>query len=74
MPICQDCLSRNLIKFGKYNSQQKWHCINCGLTSIYVRKRMPKKELRKVIRGYRNPKTKNINCISDKEKSDEPAT
>ena len=53
MPICQECLSRDLIKFGKYNNQQKWHCLNCGLTSISVLKRMPSKRLRKVIRGYR---------------------
>ena len=53
MPICQECLSRDLIKFGKYNNQQKWHCLNCGLTSIIVRKRMPRNGLRKVIRGYR---------------------
>ena len=50
--ICPDCLSRNLIKFGKYNNQQKWHCESCGLTTIYPRKRMPIKRLRKIIKSH----------------------
>jgi transposase-like protein len=48
--ICPDCLSWNLIKFGKYNNHQKWHCEDCGLTTIYPRKRMPIKRLRKIIK------------------------
>ena len=44
MPICINCSSRDLIKFGLYNGQQKWHCSNCNLTSIYVRKRLGRKE------------------------------
>ena len=53
MPICSECLSRDLVRFGKYNNQQRWHCKECGLTSLYVRKRMPQKGLRKTIREYR---------------------
>ena len=56
--ICPDCLSRNLIKFGKYNNQQKYHCEDCGLTTIYPRKRMPIKRLRKIIKV--NQKTAEI--------------
>ena len=65
MPICSECLSRDLVKFCKFNNQQKWHCLNCGLTSIYVRKRMPQKGLRKIIKNYRNPKTEKTQVVTE---------
>jgi len=46
MPICPECYSRDLVKFGKYRGKQKWHCWNCGLTTIYVLRRMPSYNLR----------------------------
>jgi Zn ribbon nucleic-acid-binding protein len=65
MPICSECLSRDLVKFGKYNNQQRWHCLKCGLTSIYVRKRMPQKGLRKAIRNRWNPKTEKTQVVTE---------
>jgi Zn ribbon nucleic-acid-binding protein len=65
MPICQECLSRDLIRFGKYNSQQRWHCLNCGLTSISALKRMPSKRLRKNIRNRWNPKTGKTQIVTE---------
>ena len=65
MPICSECLSRDLIRFGKYNSQQRWHCLSCGLTSISVLKRMPSKRLRKIIRNHWNPKTEKIQVATE---------
>lgn len=32
-----------MVKFGKYKDKQKWHCQNCGITTIYVRARIRKK-------------------------------
>jgi len=46
MPICPECLSRNMVKFGKYGHQQKWQCKRCGYTTIYPRQRMPKRRRR----------------------------
>jgi transposase-like protein len=43
MPVCDDCGSRNLVKYGKYDNKQKWHCCDCGLTSIYARARKRRK-------------------------------
>jgi transposase-like protein len=45
MPVCRNCYSRDLIKFGKYNNLQKWHCENCGLTSVYVMQRKLKTKI-----------------------------
>jgi len=44
MPICPECHSRDLVRFGKYRGKQKWHCWDCGLTTIYVLRRMPSSE------------------------------
>jgi transposase-like protein len=41
MPVCSRCFSRNLVKFGFYKGKQKWHCLDCEIISIYVRKRIP---------------------------------
>lgn len=41
MPVCPECLSRDMVKFGKYSHQQKWHCNHCGLTTIRPFLRMP---------------------------------
>ncbi len=41
MPVCSECLSRDMVRFGRYNNQQKWHCNNCGLTTIRPLTRMP---------------------------------
>lgn len=46
MPICPECLSRDLVKFGKYDKQQRWHCRKCGYTTLYPRYRMPKRKKR----------------------------
>lgn len=43
MPICPECLSRDMVKFGTYNNQQRWRCMQCGFTTIYPRTRMPMK-------------------------------
>ncbi|MBN1691053.1 MAG: hypothetical protein JW901_08530 [Dehalococcoidia bacterium] len=32
-----------MIKFGKYDRQQRWRCMKCGYTTISPRFRMPKK-------------------------------
>lgn len=44
MPVCPSCYSRELIKFGKYDHKQKWHCLKCGYTTTSPRQRIPKKE------------------------------
>jgi transposase-like protein len=41
MPICPECLSKDMVKFGKYEGQQRWNCKHCGLTTMYPRFRMP---------------------------------
>lgn len=41
MPICPECLSRDMVRWGLYGRQQKWHCNECGLTTIYPLARMP---------------------------------
>ncbi len=43
MPICPECLSRDMVKFGKYEEQQRWRCKKCRLTTLYPRYRMPAK-------------------------------
>lgn len=43
MPVCPNCLSREMVRFGLYDNQQKWHCNKCKKTTIYPRLRMPKK-------------------------------
>jgi len=40
--ICPKCLSRDMIRFGKYDKRQKWHCLKCGYTTVSPRQRMPK--------------------------------
>ncbi len=42
MPICPECLNREMVKFGKYGKQQRWQCTKCGYTTVYPRYRMPK--------------------------------
>ena len=42
MAICTECLSRDTVRWGYYAGEQKWHCNNCGLTTIRPLKRMPK--------------------------------
>jgi transposase-like protein len=46
MPICPECYSRDLVKFGTYHNKQKWHCWSCGLTTIHVLRRMPSSKAR----------------------------
>ena len=41
MPICPECLSRDMVRWGIYNRHQKWHCNKCGLTTIRPLTRMP---------------------------------
>jgi len=41
MAICPECFSRDMVKFGTYNGQQRWRCMKCGLTTIFPRLRMP---------------------------------
>jgi len=43
MPICPECHSRDLVRFGKYEDKQKWHCWSCGLTTIHVLHRMARR-------------------------------
>lgn len=47
MPICPECFSRDLVKFGTYAGQQRWQCKDCGYTTLYPRYRMPKPKKRK---------------------------
>ena len=35
LPTCPECQSVDLVKFGRYNDSQKYHCNDCGLTTIY---------------------------------------
>lgn len=53
VPVCPECYSRDLVRFGKYQGKQKWHCWNCGLTTIHVLRRMPsnKPKVRKSKKG-----------------------
>jgi len=44
MPVCPNCFSPELIKFGKYDHKQKWYCLRCRDTTISPRQRMPKKK------------------------------
>ena len=44
MAVCPMCYSRDMIKFGKYGKQQKWHCMSCGYTTVSPRQRRPKKK------------------------------
>ena len=46
MPFCNECYSRDLVRYGEYDGKQKWHCNNCGLTSIFIRLRKPVKRKR----------------------------
>jgi len=46
MPICPECLNREMVKFGKYDRQQRWRCTKCGYTTVYPRYRMPKRRRR----------------------------
>jgi len=41
MPICPECLSREMVRFGTYQDKQRWRCKKCGLTTMYPRQRMP---------------------------------
>lgn len=42
MPVCPNCYRRELVKFGKYDSRQRWHCQFCWQTTLYPRMRIPK--------------------------------
>ena len=48
MPVCPQCYSRNLRKFGKYpywsetSGKQKYHCKDCGFTTVHALSRKPK--------------------------------
>ena len=53
MPVCPECHSRDLVRFGLYNNQQKWHCNNCGLTTIRPLTRMPVKKTNRRTRKNR---------------------
>lgn len=44
MAVCPKCYSGEMIRFGKYEGQQKWHCLACGYTTVKPRKRRPKKK------------------------------
>jgi ribosomal protein S27AE len=48
MPICPECFSREMVKFGKYGSQQRWQCTKCGYTTVYPRYRMPKQRKKRL--------------------------
>ena len=50
MPVCPQCFSRDMIKFGKFGGQQKWHCQLCELTTIHPRMRQPKRIIKERIR------------------------
>jgi len=45
MPVCPECYSRGMIKFGQYRERQKWHCMDCGFTTVYPRQRQPKRKI-----------------------------
>lgn len=51
MPVCPDCLSRKMIRYGKFDNQQRWHCKKCNLTTIYPRLRRPRKKKVEQIEG-----------------------
>jgi transposase-like protein len=43
MPICPNCLSRNMVKYGISKDKQRFHCQKCKLTTLYPRDRFPRK-------------------------------
>jgi transposase-like protein len=45
MPICPSCLSRDLVRHGEYEGQQRWLCRSCDKTTTCPRLRMPRKKL-----------------------------
>ena len=42
MAVCPKGYSRDMVKFGRYGNYQKWHCNNCGYTTVKPRQRRPK--------------------------------
>ncbi len=42
--VCPKCYARGMVKFGLYKGEQKWHCMDCHLTTIHPRTRVPKRQ------------------------------
>ena len=50
-PVCQYCMERSLVKNGFYKSKQKWRCVICKRTTIYVLKRVRFKDMACTLRN-----------------------